>query len=87
MYGIIVTDICHYASVLSLFSRVRLYVTPWTVACQAPLSMEFSRQEYWSSLLCPPPGYVILHLSKSIECTIPRVNPKVNYGVCVIMMR
>ena len=27
---------------------------PWTVACQAPLSMEFSRQEYWSGLPCPP---------------------------------
>ena len=33
--------------VLSL-SHVRLYVTPWTVACQAPLSTGFSRQEYWS---------------------------------------
>ena len=31
-------------------------VTSWTVACQAPLSMEFSRQEYWSRLLFPPPG-------------------------------
>ena len=31
-------------------------MTPWTVACQAPLSMEFSRQEYWSGLLFPPPG-------------------------------
>ena len=31
-------------------------VTPWTVAHQAPLSMEFSRQEYWSGLPCPPPG-------------------------------
>ena len=31
-------------------------VTPWTVACQAPLSMGFSRQEYWSGLPCPPPG-------------------------------
>ena len=30
--------------------------TPWTVACQAPLSMGFSREEYWSKLLCPPPG-------------------------------
>ena len=30
--------------------------TPWTVALQAPLSMEFSRQEYWSGLLFPPPG-------------------------------
>ena len=31
-------------------------MTPWTVALQAPLSMEFSRQEYWNGLLCPPPG-------------------------------
>jgi len=30
-------------------------VNPWTAACQAPLSMGFSRQEYWSGLLCPPP--------------------------------
>ena len=30
--------------------------TPWTVACQAPLSTGFSRQEYWSGLPCPPPG-------------------------------
>ena len=33
-----------------------LFVTPWTVARQAPLSMEFSRQEYWSGLPCPRPG-------------------------------
>ena len=31
-------------------------VTPWTVACQAPLSMGFSMQEYWSGLPCSPPG-------------------------------
>ena len=37
-------------------SRVWLFVTPRTVACQASLSMEFSRQEYWSDLPCPPPG-------------------------------
>ena len=42
--------------VLSVFTRVRLLVTPWTVAHQAPLSMGFSRQEYWSGLPCPPPG-------------------------------
>ena len=41
---------------LSHFSCVRLFVTPWTVAHQASLSMEFSRQEYWSVLLCPSPG-------------------------------
>ena len=39
-----------------LFSHVQLFVNPWTVACQAPLSMGFSRQEYWSGLLRPPPG-------------------------------
>ena len=42
--------------VLSHFSHVQLFVTPWTVARQAPLSMGFSRQEYWSGLPCPPPG-------------------------------
>ena len=42
--------------VLSLFSRVWLFETVWTIACQAPLSMGFSRQECWSGLPCPPPG-------------------------------
>ena len=37
-------------------SRVQLLVTPWTVAHQAPPSMEFCRQEYWSGLPCPSPG-------------------------------
>ena len=37
-------------------SRVRLFVTPWTVAYQASQSMEFSRQEYWSGLPFPSPG-------------------------------
>ena len=41
---------------LSSFSCVQLCVTLWTVACQAPLSMDFFRQEYWSGLPCPPPG-------------------------------
>ena len=41
---------------LSCFSHVQLFATLWTVAFQAPLSMGFSRQEYWSGLLCPPPG-------------------------------
>ena len=39
---------------LSRFNRVQLFATLWTVACQAPRSMEFSRQEYWSGLPCPP---------------------------------
>ena len=37
-------------------SRVPLFGTPWTVAYQAPPSMEFSRQEYWSGLPFPSPG-------------------------------
>ena len=45
-----------HVCVLSLFSRVRLFVTPWTVAGQASLSVGFSRQEYWSGLSCFPPG-------------------------------
>ena len=46
-----------FSSVQSL-SRVRLFVTLWTVARQAPLSMGFSRQEYCSGLPFPPPGYL-----------------------------
>ena len=41
---------------LPSLSRVQLLATPGTVACQAPLSMGLSRQEYWSGLPCPPPG-------------------------------
>ena len=41
-----------------MISRVQLFVTPWTVACQASLSMGFPRQEYWSGLPFPPPGDV-----------------------------
>ena len=43
-------------SLLSCFSHVWLFATLWTIAHQAPLSMRFSRQEYWSGLLCPLPG-------------------------------
>ena len=44
--------------VLSCFRRVQLFVTLWTVRCQAPLSMGFSRQEYWSRWPFPPPGHL-----------------------------
>ena len=44
-----------YAVVLAL-SHVWLFAMPWTVACRAPPSMRFSRQEYWSRLPSPPPG-------------------------------
>ena len=45
-----------FACVLSCFNCVWLFETLWSVACQAPLSLGFSRQEYWSELSCPPPG-------------------------------
>ena len=40
---------------VKLLNRVQLFVTPWNVVYQAPLSMGFSRQEYWSGLPFPPP--------------------------------
>ena len=45
-----------YVCVLSWFSHVGLFVILWTITCQAPLSMRFSRQEYWSGLPFPSPG-------------------------------
>ena len=56
------TDYCHFiiyrrvctVSGTQLISGVQLFATLWTVACQAPLSVEFSRQEYWSGLLFSP---------------------------------
>ena len=53
---------------LSCFSRVQLFVTLGTVALQAPLSMGFSRQDYWSGLPCPPPGDL---LNPGIQCASP----------------
>ena len=60
-----VAHIPHYTTTSTLpsmtvcvqfLSHVRLFVTPWTAAHQAPLSMGFSRQEYWSGLPFAPPG-------------------------------
>ena len=48
--------ISFFLIVVQSLSRVQLFVTPWTVACQAPLFMKFSRQEYWSGLPFPTPG-------------------------------
>ena len=45
-----------HAWMLSCFSHVQLFATSWTIACQAPLPMDFSRQEYWSGYLFPSPG-------------------------------
>ena len=55
-----------HACTLSFFSHVQLFVIPWTVACQAPLSMGFSRQEHWSGLPWSPPG----------DLPDPRIEPR-----------
>ena len=69
----------------SHFSRVRLFATPWTVAFQAPLSMGFSRQEYWSGLLFSPIEYLmyqhiymelcLLHVNCFIVSSIAMIVP------------
>ena len=52
----ILYSLSHRACMLSCFSCVQLFVILWTVACQDPLSMGFSRQEHWSGLRCLSPG-------------------------------
>ena len=49
-------------------SRVRLLATPWTAAYQAPPSMGFSRQEYWSGVPLPSPKYFLVSLIKHCTC-------------------
>ena len=65
-------------------SRVRLFATAWIEVSQAPLSMEFSRQEYWNGLPCPPPGDLLdlgieLHLLRFLQWqadSLPLVPPR-----------
>ena len=45
-----------FLAVVKLLSHVRFFVTPWTIICQAPPPMGFSKQEYWSGLPFPSPG-------------------------------
>ena len=56
MIGVLFRSSLWTACILSRFSHIQLFVTLWTIALQAPLSMGFSRQEYWSGFPCPPPG-------------------------------
>ena len=81
-----------FVHILSSFSRVWLCATPWTVAHQAPLSMGFSRQEYWSGLPCPSPGIFptqgsnlwLLHWQTG---SLPLVPPrKLNWKVYVLII-
>ena len=65
---------------MKLLSHVRLFATPWTIAYQAPPSMGFSRQEYWSGLSFPSPGHLpnpgIEHRSPALQTdTLPSEPP------------
>ena len=68
------------------------FATPWTIACQVPLSVEFSRQEHWSGLLFPIPGVLpdlgwnphLLHLLHWQAGSLPLTPPEKPYTyVCV----
>ena len=61
---------------LSHFSPVRLFVILWTIDCQAPLPIGFSRQEYWSWLPCPPPGDLPHPEIKPVSLTSPALAGK-----------
>ena len=56
MCKILLIHLAMHACMLSCFNCDQLFATLWTVAHQTPLSMGFSRQEYWSGLPCCPPG-------------------------------
>ena len=56
---------------LNHFSRVRLCATPWTAAYQAPPSMGFSRQQYWSGVLLPSPSISTLPQKKTKQKAKP----------------
>ena len=58
---------------LSHCSSVQLFVTSWTIACQAPLSIAFFRQEYWSRLPCPSPGDLIHPVIEPVSLTFPEL--------------
>ena len=74
-------------------SHVQLLATPWTAACQAPLSMKLSRQEYWSGLPCPSPGDLpnpgmepsSLALAGTFFTTEPPGKPICIYLTCVLV--
>ena len=55
-----------YKAAANLLSRVQLFATPWTVVRQAPLSMGFFRQKYWSGLPFPSPRLLYKFVSKDV---------------------
>ena len=76
-------DLCSSMRVmLSCFSCVWLFATLWTEAHQAPLSMGFSRQEYWSGLPCPPPEDLPDSGMGTHICHVSCIGKQVLYHLC-----
>ena len=72
---------------VKLLSRVRLLVTPWTAAYQAPLSMGFSRQEYWSGVPLPSPSCAQQMLFESVNKYLNRFHVVVGDGEVSLYLR
>ena len=79
-----------------VLNHVRLFATPWTVACRALLSIEFSRHEYWNCLLFPTPGNlpnpkikptspVFLALAGGFFTTVPPGKPALSITCCLTL--
>ena len=76
---------CHPSACMraQLLSHAQLFATPWVVALQAPLSMGFSRQEYWSGLPFPPPGNLP---NPRIKPTFPALQAVLNWLLNTILV-
>ena len=68
-----VSSVTNVIYVCSVVHCVQVFVTPWTVARQAPLSMGFPRQEYWSGLPFPSPGDLLYEGIKSASPATPKL--------------
>ena len=68
----------YFLVVVQLLSHVQLFATPWTAVHQAPLSVEFSRQEYWSGLPFPSPGETLYLFFNQLWPVIPLESSVVN---------
>ena len=86
MISILFNDFCVRVCVPSRLVMCLTFATPWTVACQAPLYMGVSRQEYWSGLPLPTPGifpsqglnpslFHLLHLQADSFTAVPPGKP------------
>ena len=68
-----------YVCACARFTYVQLFTSPWTVACQAPLSVEFSRQEYWRGLPFSSPGNLPHPGTETVSLRISCVGRQILY--------